>query len=573
MHDRETFKITTTDETPTDRREFVRRGLTIGLGSAVLPALVRLQKEESASPVHASEESDARAAGPIDGVEPFAVEEATVAQIQEAFAKGTLTSRALVDLYLARIEAMDRSGPGVNSVIELNPEARSIADFLDAERKAKGGRSPLHGIPVLIKDNIDTADKMRTSAGSLALANSHAPLDAGIVRRLRDAGAIILGKTNLSEWANWRSTNSTSGWSGRGGQTRNPYALDRNPCGSSSGTGAAIAASFATVGIGTETDGSIVCPSNANGLVGIKPTVGLVSRGGIIPISHSQDTAGPMSRTVRDAALLLGVIAGADARDRATKDAVGHVENDYVKYCTAGGLRGARIGVVRALFNAGPAVNHVMDDALKVLKRAGATLVDPVEIPSLGKLGNMEFEVLLYESKADINAYLASLGPNAPHKTLADLIRFNDANRATSMPYFGQEIFLQAEKKGPLTSPEYKKALAACRRLTRDEGIDLAMKKHKLDALLAPTGGPAWVTDLVNGDHVAGGSSTLAAVAGYPSITVPAGAIFGLPVGVSFIGSAWSEGKLIRLAYGFEQETHARFAPKFLPTADLTTKR
>lgn len=540
---------------PLDRRAFLRQGVALGAGGAILSGLADGAEAQQASAAQGR-------------AQPFELEEVGVAELQAGMESGKYSSRGVTEQYLTRIDAMDRRGVMLRSVIEVNPEALSIAEFLDAERKAKGVRGPLHGIPVLVKDNIDTADRMATSGGSLALATSRAPKDAGLVRRLRDAGAVIIGKANLSEWANWRSTRSSSGWSGRGGQTRNPYALDRNPCGSSSGTGAAIAANFATIGIGTETDGSIVCPANANGLVGIKPTVGLVSRSGIIPISHSQDTAGPMCRTVRDAAVLLSVIAGADPRDATTRAGAAHVA-DYAKQCIPGGLKGARIGVVRKLFNAGPAVDKVMESALAALREAGAVLVDPVGIPSLGKFEEAEFEVLLYESRAGIDAYLATLGPDAPHRTLEDLIRFNEENREREMPYFGQEIFLQAQKKGPLTSPAYLKALAACRRLTRSQGIDRALAAHRLDALVAPTGGPAWLTDLVNGDHFMGGSSSLAAVAGYPSITVPAGEIFGLPVGLSFIGGAWSEGKLVRLAYGFEQETRARRAPSFLPTAKL----
>ena len=411
---------------------------------------------------------------------------------------------------------------------------------------------------------------MHTTAGALALANSRAARDAGVAERLRAAGMVLLGKTNLSEWANWRSTRSVSGWSGRGRLTRNPYALDRNACGSSSGTGASIAANLAAIGIGTETDGSIVCPAHANGLVGIKPTVGLVSRSGIIPISSSQDTAGPMCRTVKDAAALLSVMAGVDARDRATAAAAGHVEADYTTFCDVDGLRGARIGVVRQLFNAGPAVDRVMESSLAAMRSAGAVLVDPVRVASIGAFEADEFEVLLHESKAGIEAYLATLPGDGLPRTLADVIRFNAAHAADSMPYFGQEILVQAQAKGGLDSPAYRRALARCQRLSRAEGIDQVMRTHRLDALVAPTGGPAWVIDLVNGDHFGGGSSALAAVAGYPSITVPAGMVFGLPVGLSFIGGAWQEATLVRLAYAFERVTHARRAPRFLATAQLS---
>jgi amidase len=502
---------------------------------------------------------------------PFPLEEITVAELQGAMGSGRLSAEQVTRLYLERIQAVDRSGPSVNSVIEVNPDALAIARAMDQERAAGKVRGPLHGVPVLIKDNIDTADRMQTTAGSLAMVGSPAPRDAGLVTRLRDAGMVILGKTNLSEWANWRSTRSTSGWSGRGRLTRNPYALDRNACGSSSGTGAAIAANLAAVGVGTETDGSIVCPSNANALVGIKPTVGLVSRSGIIPISHSQDTAGPMCRTVRDAAALLSVLAGPDDRDPATRTAAGRVATDYTTFCDAAGLRGARVGVVRQLFNAGPAVHAVMESALAAMRAAGAVLVDPVAVPTLGKFEAAEFEVLLYESRAGIDAYLASRAGTVGPRSLADVIRFNDEHARDSMPFFGQEILLQARDKGGLHSAPYRRALATCRRLAREQGIDRVLRAHRLDALVAPTGGPAWLTDLVNGDHFGGGSSSLAAVSGYPTLTVPAGRVFGLPVGLSFIAGAWEEGKLVRLGYAFEQAVRARRAPRFLPSAEVAT--
>jgi amidase len=391
-----------------------------------------------------------------------------------------------------------------------------------------------------------------------------------VARRLRDAGAILLGKTNLSEWANFRSTHSVSGWSGRGGQCRNPYALDRNPCGSSSGTGAAISANLAAVGVGTETDGSIVCPSSANSLVGIKPTVGLVSRRGIIPISHTQDTAGPMARTVTDAATLLGVLAGTDADDPAT--AAAHGESDYTKFLVPNGLQGARIGVARAKFFGYSAVaDKLVEAAIDVMKQAGAVIVDPADIPHVGEYDDAEFTVLLYEFKADLNAYLAGLGDQAPYKTLADLIAYNDTAHERELPYFGQEIFTMAQAKGPLSDDAYIEALAHCRRLSRTEGLDALLAKEKLDAIVAPTGSPPWTTDLVNGDHFLGASSTPAAVAGYPSISVPVGYVHGLPVGMSFIGAAWSEPVLIKLAFGYEQAARPRVAPRFLATADLTT--
>jgi amidase len=494
--------------------------------------------------------------------------EATVADLASAQAEGRLTARALTEAYLARIEAVDRSGPRLNSVIELNPDALAIAEALDAERAASGPRGPLHGIPVLIKDNIDTADRMRTSAGSLALKESIAPRDAFLVERLRAAGAVILGKTNLSEWANFRSTRSTSGWSGRGGQTRNPYALDRNPCGSSSGSGAAAAANLCVAAVGTETDGSIICPSNACGLVGIKPTVGLVSRAGIIPISATQDTAGPMARTVADAAALLGVLTGVDGRDPAT--AASQPQADYTTFLDRDALKGARLGVVRKMFGDNPHVIREVEAALAEMQRLGAELVDPVEMPTQGKFDEDEYTVLLYEFKAGLNAYLAKLGPDAPVKTLADLIAFNEQNHERAMPFFGQEILVLAEAKGPLSSSEYLEALQRCRRLSTVEGIDAAMDLHGLDALVAPSGGPAFPIDLVNGDHYTGvGSSTFAAVSGYPHVTVPAGQVFGLPVGLSFFGRAWSEPRLIALAYAFEQASQQRRAPSFRAGADL----
>ncbi len=490
--------------------------------------------------------------------------ESTVADLARAQAEGRLTARALTEAYLARIEAIDRSGPRLNSVIELNPDALAIAEALDAERGKSGPRGPLHGIPVLIKDNIDTADRMHTSAGSLALAESIAPRDAYIVERLRAAGAVILGKTNLSEWANFRSTRSTSGWSSRGGQTRNPYALDRNPCGSSSGSGAAASANLAALAVGTETDGSITCPAKACGLVGIKPTVGLVSRAGIVPISASQDTAGPMTRTVADAAALLSVLAGVDPRDPATSRAEGKVQADYTAFLQADALKGARIGVVRNMFGENALVGHVIDEALAALKDAGAELVDPLEMKQHREVGDAEFTVLLYEFKDGLNAYLASLGDAAPYRSLEQLIAFNDQHRDRVMPWFGQEIFTMAQAKGGLDAKEYRDAKAKCHRLAAVAGIDRVMDQHRLDALVAPTGDPAFPTDLVNGDHyTGGGTSTLPAVAGYPHVTVPAGQVFGLPVGLSFFGRAWSEPRLIALAYAFEQSTRHRRAPSF----------
>jgi amidase len=501
----------------------------------------------------------------------FAHLEAGINDLQLKLGTGRLTSRTLVLAYLSRIEANDRHGPKLHSVIEANPDAVSIAAELDRERRLGKLRGPLHGIPVLVKDNLATADRMQTTAGSLALERGFGgvtpPRDAFVVARLRAAGAIVLGKANLSEWANIRSTRSTSGWSARGGLVRNPYALDRNASGSSSGTGAAIAASFATVGIGTETDGSIVSPSAANGLVGIKPTVGLVSRDGIVPISHTQDTAGPMCRSVADAAMVLAAIAGPDPRDPATRDAPSQV--DYAGQLDADGLRGARIGVLRQSMSGHPETDAIFEQALKTLAAKGAVLVDPVAIPSAEQYGENELEVLLTEFKVGLAAYLREFAPGAPVQTLSDLIAFNEKHAAREMPFFGQELFLRAEQTAGLADPKYRKALETCRRMARTEGMDAALKAHNLDALVAPTRGPAWLTDLVYGDRHGRGFSSLPAVAGYPHITVPMGQVAGLPVNLSFAGAAWSEPTLIRLAYAFEQATRARFAPAFARSASV----
>jgi len=540
------------------RRSFLQSALVTGAASALYPALGAARASAS------SASAEGACPEPNREVRPFELDEITIRELQEGMKSDRFTARSLVEKYTARIEEIDKRGPRINSIIELNPDALSIANSLDQERNAKGPRGPLHGIPLLIKDNIDTADKMMTTAGSLALVGAKPPKDSFVVQRLRAAGAVILGKTNLSEWANIRSNHSTSGWSGRGGLTKNPYALDRNPCGSSSGTGAGISANLAAAGIGTETDGSIVCPASANGLVGIKPTVGLVSRSGIIPISHSQDGAGPMCRTVRDAAILLGALTGVDPEDSATAASAGKSQIDYAQFCDANGLKGARIGVARKYFGFNDAVDAVMEQALDAIRKQGATLVDPADLETHGKFGESEFLVLLYELKADLNAYLERLGPGAPVRTLKEVIEFNERNRQKEMPYFGQDVFLKAEAKGPLTDKEYVDALANNHQLARSEGIDALMDKHKLDAIVAPTGAPAWLTDLLNGDHDSGGSSNAAAVAGYPNINVTAGFISGLPVGISFFGRAWSEPALIRLAYSFEQATKARQAPRFL---------
>jgi amidase len=553
----------TVNSNSNSRRNFLRTGVTATLATAAYPALGAARV---ADPVPAP--------GPgVQNVErnfkkDFELDETTIDDLQKAFQSGQYSSRSLTEKYLARIAEIDKAGPMVNAVIELNPDALQIADALDQERKSKELRGPLHGIPLLIKDNIDTGDRMQTTAGSLALAGSPAPNDAFVAAQLRKAGAVILGKTNLSEWANIRSSHSTSGWSGRGGLTRNPYALDRNPCGSSSGTGAAVSANLCVAGVGTETDGSVVCPSSANGLAGLKPTVGLVSRSGIVPISHSQDTAGPMARTVRDVAILLGAMAGADQQDSATADSRGKLFADYTKFLDPAGLKGARLGVVRKYCGFNDAVDQLMDTLIGEMKRAGAEIVDPADIPTIGKFDESELTVFYYELKADLAEYLTRRG-NTSVKSLKDVIEFNERNRDREMPYFGQDIFLKSEQKGPLSTKEYVDALALNQKLSRAEGIDFIMDKFKLDALVAPTAGPAWLTDLINGDHAAGGSSSAAAVAGYPNINVTAGYLWGLPVGISFFGRAWSEATLFKIAYSFEQLTKARQKPRFLPTIEI----
>ena len=487
-------------------------------------------------------------------------EELTMGELQDAMESGELTSVGICRRYLDRIEKLDRTGPRLGSVIEVNPDALAIARALDRERREGKTRGPLHGIPVLLKDNIDTHDRMRTTAGSIALEDTIAPRDAFVAKRLRSAGAVILGKTNLSEWANFRGKRSVSGWSSRGGLTRNPYALDRSACGSSSGSGAAVAADFAAAGVGTETDGSIICPAQTNGIVGIKPTVGLVSRSGIIPIAHSQDTAGPMARCVADAAILLGAIAGADRR-------IG----DYRSCLVEHGLEGARIGVARELAGTDPKVLAVFESCLLALRDAGAQLVDPVDLRVPRELGMAELQVLSFELKADLNAYLAGRGRSSRVRCLEDLIRFNEDNRDRVMPYFGQEHMVQAQSRGSLSSRAYREALKKSRRIAQAEGIDRVVLAHRLDAVVTPSGGPAWLVDLVSGDpHSTDIASTsLAAVAGYPHVTVPAGYIHGLPVGISLFARAWEEATLIRLAFAFEQATRARRPPAFAAHADL----
>jgi amidase len=539
-----------------DRRTLLRYG---ALGGAAAAVAGPLPGRETAGP--------SRAGSPP----AFELEEATIADLQERLSSGQDTAQTLVEKYVARIESVDGRGPALRSVLELNPDASGIARERDAERKAGKLRGPLHGVPVLIKDNIATADRMETTAGSLALLGSIPASDAFLVERLRQAGAVLLGKTNLSEWANFRSTHSSSGWSGRGGQCRNPYALDRSASGSSSGSGSAAAASLCAVAVGTETDGSIVSPSNNCGLVGIKPTLGLVSRTGIIPIAHSQDTAGPMARTVTDAAILLTALAGFDPADAATRGLGTRQPVDYAKALGAKSLEGIRIGVARKkLFGQSPHADALVEAALRDLKLLGAVVVDPADIATAGETDDSEFEVLLYEFKADLNAYLAALGDRARYRTLAGLIRFNEENRDREMPYFGQEIFEKAEAKGPLTEKAYLDALEKNLRLSRKEGIDRTMDEHRLDALVAPTSGPATLIDLVNGDYGPGGSTSLPAIAGYPDITLPCGYAFGLPVGMSVFGRPWSEPTLLKIAFAYEQATRHRRPPKFLPSADLT---
>ena len=495
----------------------------------------------------------------------------TISDLQEGMESGELTARRLVELYTERISEIDKEGPYINSVIELNPDALEIADTLDAERKAGKVRGSLHGIPILLKDNIDTADRMQTTAGSLALEGHIAAKDAFIVKQLRKAGALILGKTNLSEWANFRGKHSVSGWSSRGGLTRNPYALDRSASGSSSGSGAAVAANLCVVAVGTETDGSIISPSHVNGIVGIKPTLGLLSRNGIIPIAHSQDTAGPMARTITDAAILLGAMTGVDGQDPATKGSRKRGTTNYTKFLDLDGLKGARIGVARNMAGTNPRVIKIFEHCIEVLKHLGAVIVDPADVPNFDKFEKTEMEVFYYEFKADLNKYLKSLDGTARVHSLQDVIEFNEENSHKVMPYFGQEHMITAQETKSLREKKYREALARNLRLARKEGIDAAMRKHKLDAIIVPSGGPAWLIDLVDGDSNNWDmeSTSPAAVAGYPHITVPAGHVFGLPVGLSFFAQAWQEPTLIKFAYAFEQATQFRRQPRYLPTANL----
>jgi amidase len=544
-------------------RNVSRRGF---VGSAVAAAATSLL------PAHqALANSAPPASSGITKVAPFELEEKTIAELQAGMRSGAYSARSLVEQYLGRIESLDRQGPTLRHVIETNPDALAIADGLDAERKSGRSRGPLHGIPVLVKDNIDSADRMTTTAGSLALEGSRPLRDAFVVERLRAAGAIILGKTNLSEWANFRSSHSSSGWSARGGQGRNPYATDRTPSGSSSGSGGGTAASYCTVAVGTETDGSVTSPAAACSLVGMKPTIGLVSRSGIVPIAHSQDTAGPMARTVTDAAILLSALAGPDPRDAATTSRRGGSGVDYTRFLDASGLRGARIGVARKRYTGySTHADAAFEHALRAMSGLGAVIVDPADLATAGQFDDAEYEVLLYEFKADLQSYLRGLPAGARVRTLDDLIAFNRAHATAEMPYFKQEIFEQAAKKGDISSPAYRKALAKCRDLSRTKGLDATFAKHRLDALVAPTQGPPALIDLVNGDPSGASSTSPCAVAGYPAITVPMGYAFGLPLGITFMGLAWSEPALFKYAYAFEQATKVRRAPRFLATADLS---
>lgn len=537
-----------------NRREFLGYGAAGGALLLAGPVACQVQDRSAAATRRNRSVAD------------FELEELTIDELAEGQRTGRWTARSITERYLERIDSLNLQGPELRAVIEINPDALTIADALDAERAGGTSRGPMHGIPILLKDNIATDDRMETTAGSFALIGSRPPADAFVAHRLRQAGAVLLGKANLSEWANFRSSRSSSGWSGRGGQCRNPYVLDRSPCGSSSGSAVAVAANLSPAAIGTETDGSVVCPSSACGIVGIKPTVGLVSRTGIVPISHSQDTAGPMARTVRDAALVLGAMVGVDADDQATAAGRGNAHTDYTRFLDAGGLGRARIGVARDYLGFHDRVDVLMEEAIEAMGAAGAEVIDPVEITTRRDIGKHEYQVLLYEFKADLNEYLAALGGTLEARTLEQLIAYNEANRDREMPWFGQEEFEAAQEKGPLTEPEYLEALATSRRLARAEGIDATMDRHQLDAIVAPTGGPAWTIDLVNGDHFGGGSSSAAAVAGYPNVTVPAGLVHGLPVGISFFGRAWSEPVLLRVAYAFEQATQHRRAPGFEPT-------
>lgn len=546
------------------RRQFLEVGVVVG-------GAVALGGGACAAPDAGRRRGGGSAPGPGQPwpVSTFELDEVTLTELHSGMMSGRWTAEEITRLYLERIEELDRSGPTLRSVIEVNPDALEIARALDNEREGGRVRGPLHGIPILLKDNIDTHDGMTTTAGSLALEGSVPPRDSAVAARLRAAGAVLLGKANLSEWANYRSTRSSSGWSARGGQCRNPYVLDRNPCGSSSGSGAAVSANLCAVSVGTETNGSIVCPANANGVVGIKPTVGLISRRGIVPISHTQDTAGPMARTVRDATILLGVMAGVDPEDPATASAEGHIELDYTSFLDSDGLRGARIGVATQYSRGHERVESLFAEALDEIRRAGATVIEIPEVEAWRQMGRHSSTVLRYEFKTDLEVYLAGLGPAAPVKTLAEIIAFNEAHADVEMPWFKQELFIAAQAMGPLTEAAYLEALAEARRLSRSQGIDKVIEEYALDAITAPTGSPAWTTDLINGDRFHMGSSSPAAVSGYPNVTVPMGFFSELPVNISFWGRAWSEPVLLRIAYAYEQRTHHRRKPRFLTTLGL----
>ncbi len=550
-----------------NRRGFLQLS-ALGAGAAALAPQASLAAADTTNPYKEIDKGDSD------------LLEATIADLQAAMTSGSLTSKELTRRYIQRVYALNEQGPTLRAVIQLNPDALKIAEALDTERRKSGPRGPLHGIPIMVKDNIDTADGMFTTAGSLALLGSRPTQDSTMARKLREAGAVLLGKTNLSEWANFRSTRSSSGWSGRGRQCRNPYVLTHNPCGSSSGSAVAVSANLCTVALATETDGSIVCPAHQNGVVGIKPTVGLTSRAGVVPISHSQDTIGPHARTVRDAAIVLGALVGVDSRDAATAASQGKFQTDYTKYLDSNGLKGARIGVARKgnLFGYSPEADEIVEEAIKVMAAQGAIIVDPADLSNIDEINSSsdELTVLLYEFKADLNAYLATRekDPNYASngffpRSLADLIAINNQLAADEMPYFGQELFELAEAKGPLTEKEYLDALANNRRRGGKEGLDAVLDKFNLDALVAPTGTPAWPTDLLNSDHFLGASSSPAAIAGYPLVTVPAGFSYELPVGITFMGRAYSEPTLIKLAYAFEQATKVRRAPRYVPTLDL----
>jgi len=553
-----------TSESGFGRRTFLR----LTAAAAATPAIAALASESAHGAEHATAGgTDQPTAAVAPSVSLAAlVEEQSISELQASMRSGRLSSLSLVEVYLQRIRFLDQRGPTVNSVIEVNPDARAIAQALDRERRAGHVRGPLHGIPILLKDNIDTADKTQTAAGSLALVGRPAPRDATVAHRLRAAGAVILGKAGLSEWANFRSTHSSSGWSGRGGQVHNPYALDRNPCGSSSGSAAAVSANFVTAALATETDGSIVCPAHQNGVVGIKPTVGLTSRAGVVPISHSQDTVGPHGRTVADAATVLGALVGVDPRDPATAASAGHFHRDYRPFLDPHGLRGARIGVARSgVTGFSEKTDAIFEQAIAAIRRAGATVVDPADIPTIDTIngGVDETTVLIFEFKRDLRTYLQGR-PGVPIRNLADAIAFNRAHAFAELRWFGQELFELAQSD-PFTQAQYLASLANERRLGGRDGIDAVLRRHNLDALVAPTGAPAWTTDLIDGDHFLGGSSSASAIAGYPIVQVPMGNSFGLPVGISFMGTAWSEPMLIRLASGFEAATHARRKPQFHP--------